>query len=84
MTRDRAASVKARLLGRAKATGERFELLLVRYACERFLYRLGASGVRRRCILKGASLVPVREAVLNKDSFEMHWSVGGPWEPAVA
>ena len=57
MTRDRAASVKARLLGRAKATGERFELLLVRYACERFLYRLGASGVRRRCILKGASLL---------------------------
>ena len=46
MTRDRAASVKARLLGRAKAKGERFELLLVRYACERFLYRLVASGVQ--------------------------------------
>ena len=34
-----------------------FDLLLVRYACERFLYRLGESEVRDRCILKGATLL---------------------------
>ena len=34
-----------------------FELFLVRYACERFLYRLGESAVRDRCILKGATLL---------------------------
>lgn len=31
--------------------------MLVRYADERFLYRLGASAARERCILKGASLL---------------------------
>ncbi|MGH7647744.1 MAG: nucleotidyl transferase AbiEii/AbiGii toxin family protein [Gemmatimonadaceae bacterium] len=52
-----AASVQARLLSRAKAEREEFERMLVRYADERFLYRLGLSPVRERCILKGASLL---------------------------
>jgi len=51
-----AASIKARLLKQAKEKGEEFESFLVRYACERFLYRLGASALRERCILKGAGL----------------------------
>ncbi|MGH9380901.1 MAG: hypothetical protein ACRD2Z_09865 [Thermoanaerobaculia bacterium] len=54
-----AASVKARLLAQAKTAGEEFERTLVRYAGERLLYRLGASSVRDRCILKGASLLAV-------------------------
>ena len=33
--------------------------MLTRYACERFLYRLGESPFRDRCILKGASLLAV-------------------------
>ena len=57
MTNNVAASIRARLLNRAKAEGTEFELFLVRYACERFLYRLGESEVRERCILKGASLL---------------------------
>ena len=57
MTAVTAASVRARLLSRAKGTGTEFELFLVRYACERFLYRLGRSDVRDRCILKSASLL---------------------------
>jgi hypothetical protein len=36
---------------------EGFELFLVRYVCERFLYRLGASQLHGRCILKGAGLL---------------------------
>ncbi len=59
MSPDIAASIRARLLSRAKESGEEFELTLVRYACERFLYRLGASPLRDRCILKGASLQSV-------------------------
>ncbi len=51
------ASIKARLLNRAKETGEELELFLVRYACERFLYRLGVSRLRDRWILKGAALL---------------------------
>ncbi len=52
-----AASVKARLL--ALAGGEDFQLTLTRYAAERLLYRLGASAVRERFALKGASLLAV-------------------------
>lgn len=57
MTTNVAASIRARLLNRARAEGTEFQLFLDRYACERFLYRLGESEVRDRCILKGASLL---------------------------
>lgn len=57
MTINVAASIRARLLNRARADGTEFQLFLDRYACERFLYRLGESEVRDRCILKGASLL---------------------------
>lgn len=57
MSPDVAASIRARLLNRAKQVHEEFELFLVRYASERFLYRLGASALRERCILKGAGLL---------------------------
>lgn len=51
------ASIKARLLQQAKRSGDELELYLVRYACERFLYRLGASPYRDRFVLKGAALL---------------------------
>ena len=57
MTTNVAASIRSRLLSRAKAEGTEFQLFLDRYACERFLYRLGESEVRDQCILKGASLL---------------------------
>lgn len=59
MKADVAASVRARLLGEARRTGEEFERTLTRYAAERWLYRLGASAARDRCLLKGASLLAV-------------------------
>jgi hypothetical protein len=59
MSPDVAASVKAHLLNQARAEGEEFERTLTRFAAERLLYRLGASPVRRRCLLKGASLLSV-------------------------
>ena len=56
MNRNFAASIMSRL--RNQWEGDvTFDLLLVRYACERFLYRLGESGLRDRCILKGATLL---------------------------
>ena len=57
MTTNVAASIRSRLLSRAKAEGTEFQLFLDRYACERFLYRLGESEIRDQCILKGASLL---------------------------
>jgi hypothetical protein len=51
-----AAGVHARLLARAKQRHEDFNLLLTRYAVERFLYRLSISDARDRYWLKGALL----------------------------
>ncbi len=52
-----AASVAARLLNRAKQRGEDYPTLLTGFCFERFLYRLGASSVRDRFVLKGAMLL---------------------------
>ena len=54
-----AASIRDRLLKRARAEGADFQLFLDRYACERFLYRLGQSDLRERLILKGATLLSI-------------------------
>jgi hypothetical protein len=51
-----AASVHARLLNRAKALGDEFNLVLTRYAIERFLYRLSISPSNDQFCLKGAQL----------------------------
>lgn len=51
-----AASVRKRLFNISKKSGEPFDLVLVRYALERFLYRIGVSPVADRFVLKGALL----------------------------
>ena len=51
-----AASVRARLLNIAKAEQTDFNQLLVRYALERFLYRLSQSAHAGQFLLKGALL----------------------------
>jgi len=51
-----AQSVQQRLLNKAREKGEDFNVLLIRYALERFLYRLGCSRYKDRFILKGAML----------------------------
>lgn len=56
MKADPAASIHARLLTRAKARGEDFNLTLTRYAIERFLYRLSVTAARDHYWLKGALL----------------------------
>ena len=52
-----AASVAARLLNRARKTGDDYQILLTGYCFERFLYRLAASDLRDRFVLKGAMLL---------------------------
>ena len=50
------ASVRARLLDRARAGRLDFQILLTRFALERLLYRLSISAHKDRFILKGAML----------------------------
>lgn len=54
--RDIAASVRDRLQNHARATGQDFQRVLVRYGIERLLYRLARSLLRDRFVLKGAML----------------------------
>lgn len=51
------ASVRARLLQFAKASGQSFDLVLTRFALERLLFRLGQSRHADRFVLKGAMLM---------------------------
>jgi len=80
----KAVSVHDRLLAKARAGGSDFNLLLTRYALERFLYRVSASRFQESFLLKGALLFslwydtprrPTRDADLlgleAKDSDEM-------------
>jgi len=57
--KDLAASVHGRLLHMARERREDFQRVLVRYAAERFLYRLSRSAAGDRFILKGAMLFAV-------------------------
>lgn len=54
--RNIAASVRARLLTRARETRQDFNLVLTRYAIERLLYRLSISPHADQFLLKGALL----------------------------
>jgi predicted nucleotidyltransferase component of viral defense system len=56
MSKDFAASVRARLLNIAKAQGADFNQVLVRFALERILYRLSQSAHADHFLLKGALL----------------------------
>ncbi|WP_432815014.1 nucleotidyl transferase AbiEii/AbiGii toxin family protein [Sphingorhabdus sp.] len=52
-----AASVKQRLFNMARTQGRGFDILLVRFALERLLFRLSQSAHRENYILKGGMLV---------------------------
>jgi len=54
--KDRAASIRQRLLNYAKAHGEEYQRTLTRFAIERLLVRLSRTEARDRYILKGAML----------------------------
>lgn len=55
-TTNTAASVKQRLLNRARTQKEEFNLLLTKYALERVLYRISQSPHKDSFVLKGALL----------------------------
>ena len=55
--RNPAASVRQRLLNRARERREDFNYLLTRYANERLLFRLAESTHRDQFVLKGATLL---------------------------
>ena len=52
-----AASVRQQLLNLARTEGQAFDVVLVAFGLERFIYRLSVSAHRDRFVLKGGMLV---------------------------
>ena len=61
MTKNLAASIRARLLAVAKSQAADFNQILVRFAPERFLYRMSQSAHADRFLLKGALLLTAHQ-----------------------
>ena len=81
--KDRAASVRARLLNLARARGEDFQLTLRNYLFERFLYRLSCSPLRERFVLKGAMLLRLWAEQPYRATVDLDLLSRGSSEPAV-
>lgn len=75
MTKDRprnvAASVRQRLMNIARQQREAFDLVLVRYALERLLFRLSNSQYRQQFVLKGAMLFRIWSDQLHRPTRDL-------------
>jgi len=60
------ASVRARLLNEARASGDSFDQVLQYFAIERFLYRLSQTGWSERLIVKGATMLRAWDSSLGR------------------
>jgi predicted nucleotidyltransferase component of viral defense system len=65
------ASIRQRLLSKARETGRPFSELLQYFAMERFLYRLSKSSYVDNFILKGALMLTVWEAPLTRPTMDI-------------
>ena len=75
-----AASVRQRLLNRARTEGEDFQTLLTRYVLERLLYRLSRSPYRDRFVVKGAMLFLLWEGRFHRMTRDLDLLSFGPSE----
>lgn len=79
--RDVAASIRARLLAVAHAQDEPFEYLLVRFALERWLERLGRSRFADEVVLKGATCLRVWMGGPHRRTRDLDLTVARPLSP---
>ena len=66
-----AASIRQRLLDKARETGRPFSELLQYFAMERFLYRLSESLYAKNFVLKGALMLTVWKAPLTRPTMDI-------------
>lgn len=82
-SRNIGASVRARLLDRARKEKTDFQILLTRYALERLLYRLSVSDQRERFVLKGAMLFAIWQDDPFRPTRDLDLSDRGDPDPAM-
>lgn len=80
VSKNLAASVKARLLALAENRGESFNLLVVRFGVERLLYRLSQSRHADRFLLKGAMLFALWDEKATRPTQDVDFLAFGPTE----
>jgi len=74
------ASIRARLLNKAKTENLDFNLLLTRYSLERILYRLSISSQQDQFLLKGALLFDLWFDVPHRPTHDADLlGFGSPW-----
>ncbi len=78
MSKNRAASIRARLKNRADAAKQDFNLTLTHYGLERLLYRLQASSHAPNFLLKGALLFKLWYDVPQRPTRVTDWLGFGP------
>jgi hypothetical protein len=66
-----AASVRQKLLNKARTGQRSFEEIARMYAMERFLYRLGFSRYRKKFVLKGALMFRVWKDTVNRPTMDI-------------
>jgi predicted nucleotidyltransferase component of viral defense system len=71
LLKDVAASVRQRLLNKARESGRPFNEVLQYYAMERFLFRLSKSRHSRRFVLKGALMINVWKGPLSRPTMDI-------------
>jgi hypothetical protein len=80
VTANRAASIRQRLLNRARQEQETFDAVLNRFGRERLLYRIGISEYRDRFLLKGAMLFALWYDMPHRPTRDMDLLGFGPGE----
>lgn len=73
-----AASVRQRLLNKARATQRPFSEVLQYFAMERFLYRLSRSPYADRFVLKGALLLNTWKAPFSRSTMDIDLMLHSP------
>jgi len=76
------ASIRQRLLNKAKSNGEVFDFVLSRYAIERLLFRLGQSQHADSFILKGAMLFYIWNETMHRPTRDVDFLGFGATHPS--
>lgn len=77
-------SIRNRLLDKSKELQQPFDLVLVRYALERFLFRLSQSRHHQTCIVKGAILLHIVAPVISRATRDLDLlALGTPTETTI-
>ena len=64
--RNRAASIRARLLNLSKNEGIDFQLIIIRYLHERLIYRISASDYSEKFVLKGGAFIYAMQGIRSR------------------